>query len=136
MDHNFWPAHYLLGWVYEELREFSKAIAEFQKARKLDETPMILAGLGYTYARAGKHSAAHKILQELNELSKKCYVSPYFIAIVHAGLGENAKAIEWLEKAFDERAEMLTWLKVAPELDSLRPDPRFTSLLRRVGFAK
>lgn len=85
---------------------------------------------------AGKCSAAQKILDELNELSKERYVSPYFIAIVHAGLGEKDKALEWLEKAFDEHVEMLTWLKVAPELASLRAEPRFTNLMRRVGFAK
>jgi TolB-like protein/tetratricopeptide (TPR) repeat protein len=136
MDQNFWPAHYLLGWVYEERREFGKAIKEFQKARKLDDTPMILAGLGYTYAAAGKRSAAQRILDELKGLSKKCYVSPYFIAIVHAGRGEKDEALEWLEKASDDRAEMLAWLKVAPELDSLRADARFASIMRRVGFAK
>jgi TolB-like protein/Tfp pilus assembly protein PilF len=134
MDQSFWPAHYLLGWVYEERGEFSKAIEEFQRAKKLDDTPMISAGLGYAYAVTGKLSAAQKILDELKGLSKKRYVSPYFIAIVHAGCGEKDEAFEWLEKAFEDRSEMLAWLKVAPELDRLRPDPRFASLMRRVGF--
>jgi tetratricopeptide (TPR) repeat protein len=135
MDENFWPAHYLLGWVYEERGEFGKAIEQFQRALKLDDTPMILAGLGYTYAVAGQRSSAQKILDELEGLSKKRYVSPYFIAIVHAGRGETDKALEWLEKASDDRSEMLAWLKVAPEVDRLRPDPRFASIMRRVGFA-
>ncbi|MFN2511907.1 MAG: tetratricopeptide repeat protein [Pyrinomonadaceae bacterium] len=135
MDQSFWPAHYLLGWVYEERGEFSKAIEEFQRAKKLDDTPMILAGLGYAYAGAGNLSAAQKVLDELKGLAKKRYVSPYFIAIVHAGRGEKDEALEWLEKASDDRSEMLAWLKVAPELDRLRPDPRFASLMRRVGFA-
>jgi TolB-like protein/tetratricopeptide (TPR) repeat protein len=135
MDQSFWPAHYLLGWVYEERGEFSKAIEEFQRAKKLDDTPMILAGLGYAYGVAGKLSAAQRVLDELKGLSKKRYVSPYFIAIVHAGRGENDEAFEWLEKASDDRSEMLAWLKVAPELDRLRPDPRFASLMRRVRFA-
>lgn len=136
MDQNFWPAHYLLGWVYEERGEFARAIEEFQRARKLDDTPMILAGLGYAYAMAGRRSAAQKVLDELKGLSKKCYVSPYSIAIVHAGRGEKDEALEWLEKASDDRSEMLAWLKVAPELDSLRPDPRFATIMRSVGFAK
>ena len=135
MDQSFWPAHYLLGWVYEERGEFSKAIEEFQRAKKLDDTPMISAGLGYAYAGAGKLNASQKVLDELKGLSKKRYVSPYFIAIVHAGRGEKDEAFEWLEKASDDRSEMLAWLKVAPELDRLRPDPRFASLMRRVGFA-
>lgn len=96
---------------------------------------MILAGLGYAYAVGGKRSAAQKILDELKGLSKKRYVSPYFMAIVHAGRQEKDEALEWLEKASEDRSEMLAWLKVAPELDRLRPDPRFASLMRRVGFA-
>ena len=135
MDQNFWPAHYLLGWAYEERGEFARAIEEFQRAKKLDDTPMILAGLGYAYAVGGKLSAAQKILDELKGLSKKRYVSPYFMAIVHAGRQEKDEALAWLEKASEDRSEMLAWLKVAPELDRLRPDPRFASLMRRVGFA-
>ena len=92
MDENFWPAHYLLGWVYEERGEFRRAIAEFQKARKLDDTPMILAGLGYAFGIAGKRGAAQKILEELSALSQKMYVSPYFIAIVHAAVEKRDEA--------------------------------------------
>jgi TolB-like protein/Tfp pilus assembly protein PilF len=135
MDQNFWPAHYLLGWVYEERGEYAKAIGEFRKAEALDDTPMILAGLGYAYAAAGEQSASQKVLDELQGLSEKRYVSPYFIAIVHAGRGEKDEALEWLEKAYADRSEMLAWLKVGPELDRLRTEPRFADLMRRVGFA-
>jgi TolB-like protein/thioredoxin-like negative regulator of GroEL len=136
MDQNFWPAHYLLGWVYQERGEFADAVGEFQKAKALDDTPMILGGLGYAYAAAGKRSAAQKVLDELKGLSKKRYVSPYFVAIVHAGRGDKDQAMEWLERAYEDRSEMLAWLKVGPELDRLRADPRFADLMRRVGFER
>jgi len=57
------------------------------------------------------------------------------LKIYTSALGEKDEALEWLEMASDDRSEMLAWLKVAPELDRLRPDPRFASIMRRVGFA-
>ncbi len=58
------------------------------------------------------------------------------MAIIYTGLGEKEKAFEWLEKAYEDRSELMTWLKVDPRLDPLRDDPRFQDLLRRVGFEK
>jgi hypothetical protein len=52
--------------------------------------------------------------------------------LIHAGLGQNDRAFEWLEKADEERSEYFPWLNVDPRLDSLRSDPRFLDLLRRI----
>jgi hypothetical protein len=59
---------------------------------------------------------------------------PETIATVYAGLGDRDKAFEWLEKAYQERSPRLTWLKVEPMLDSIRSDPRYADLLRRMGL--
>jgi hypothetical protein len=75
-----------------------------------------------------------KILNELEDLSKRKYVPPYWIATIYAGLGEKDRAFEWLEKASEERSGGMVWLKVDPRLDSLRFDSRFVGLLRRVGI--
>jgi hypothetical protein len=64
--------------------------------------------------------------------SKKQYVSPYYFAVVYVGLGENEKAMEWLEKAFADRSNGLVFMKVEPELDNLRSNPRFLALQKRV----
>jgi hypothetical protein len=64
--------------------------------------------------------------------SKKQYVSPYYFAVVYVGLGENEKAMEWLEKAFADRSNGLIFMKVEPELDNLRSNPRFLALQKRV----
>jgi len=66
--------------------------------------------------------------------AKQRYVSSYAIATVYAGLGDRDKAFEWLEKAYDERSPGLTWLKAEPMLDSIRSDPRYAILLRRIGL--
>ena len=66
--------------------------------------------------------------------SKQRYVSPYFIAIIYAGLGEKDEAFKRLEEAYQERFDLLVYLKVEPKLDSLRSDPRFANLMRRAGL--
>jgi len=57
-----------------------------------------------------------------------------WIALVYTGLGDKDKAFEWLENAYNERNHWLIWIKVEPRFDSLRSDPRFTDLLRRIGL--
>ena len=75
------------------------------------------------------------MLAELEELSESRYVSPYGIAIVYVGLEDNEQALSWLQRAYDEHNTELTFLKVDPRLDPLRGDPRFQTLLKKVGFS-
>src|SRR5207249_2098187 len=134
MEPNYWLAHLCLGQVYERKSMYEEAIEEIQKARSLNSLNTILGILGHAYAGSGKRAEAQKVLGELKEMSKRGYVSPFFIALIHVGLGEKEQAFECLEKALEDRSEWMTWLKVYPQLDSLRSDPRFTELMRRVGF--
>ena len=75
------------------------------------------------------------MLDELNELSKRRYVSSYRVGAIYLGLGETETALEWLERAVEERDSWLVWLNVDPVLDSLRAHPRFKDFVRRVGLA-
>ena len=135
MDPNFWVAHSDLGLAYEQKGQFPEAIAELQKAVLLEGAiPAPTALLGRAYAVSGKRAEAQKVLDELKERSKRSYVPPYNIAIIYTGLGEKDQALAWLEKAYAERSFYLTLLKVDPDLDSLRSDPRFQDLARRVGL--
>ncbi len=135
LDPNYWFAHTVLGVAYEGKGELPEAIAEFEKARQLEDTiPENWGALGHAYAVSGKRAEALTVLEKLKELSKEHYVPPFDMAIVYVGLGEKDRAFEWLEKAYAERSFFLTWLKVEPELDSLRSDPRFADLVRRVGL--
>jgi hypothetical protein len=72
---------------------------------------------------------------ELRELASRDYVSPYYVALIHVGLGETDEAFEWLEKALADHASMLVEVKSEPKLDNIRSDPRFARLLKRVGLA-
>ena len=78
--------------------------------------------------------AARKILDRINAVAKGAYVSPYSLARIHVGLGEIDEAFEWLEKTYQERHGILTYLKVEAAFDRLRSDPRFLDLLRRIGL--
>jgi len=95
-----------------------------------------LAAFGHLYAVTGQKGKAQQMLKDLTALSRsgKSYVSPYYFAIVYAGLEENDLAIEWLNKAYAEKSDYLVYLNVEPLLDSLRSDARFAELVHRVGL--
>ena len=135
MDPNFAPAHVRLGMAYLAKGMYDEAITEKKKAIALDESPGRwgrAASLGYAYAVAGKRREALKIFDDLQELSKQRYVSPFNFALIYLGLGKRDQAFEWLNKTYDEYPFTLVFLKVDPKYDSLRSDPRFADLLRRM----
>jgi len=136
MDPNFPLTRLWLGMAYEQKKMYEAAVAEFQKASELFEgEPIGLAGLGHAYAVSGRTAAARKVLEELNQLRQRRYVSAYFMALPYAGLGEKDQAWAWLEKAYEERASWLSdQFKVDPRFDSLRSDPRYQDLLRRMNL--
>src|SRR5262249_14676052 len=124
MDEHFWVAHHFLGWTYANVGRREEALAEFQVARRLDDNLEIVMALGYTQALAGRRPEARQALDELRQLSEKRYVSPALSALIAIGLGEHDQALSWLEKAYEDRAQMLSELAVEPAFDPLRPDPR------------
>jgi tetratricopeptide (TPR) repeat protein len=131
MDPNFFHARFHLGQVYVQKGMYAEAIAELNKAVELSKDHA-LAALGYAYATAGQRGEARRVLAELQELSKRRYVSTVDVAVIHAGLGEKDQAFAWLEKAYQERAGKLVFVGIEPKFDSLRSDPRFHDLLRRM----
>jgi serine/threonine protein kinase/TolB-like protein/Tfp pilus assembly protein PilF len=135
MDPNFIWTHFFMGWAYEQKGNYEGAISEFQRAAQLDDSPLILAALGHTYVMAGRRDEALRVLAEMKDLAEHRHVSSYHFAIIHAALGERDEAFEWLEKTYEARSEALVWLKVDPRLDTLRTDPRFIDLQRRVGLS-
>jgi len=135
MDPDFVIAHRNLGLVYAQQGDFAKSVAELQKARNLDNTPDIVADLGYVYALSGKRKEAEQILRQLKTFSQRQIVFPDCYAVVYAGLGDRDKAFAWLEKAYREGG-LLTGLKVDPRWNNLRSDARFDELMRRVRLAQ
>src|SRR5262249_50239374 len=114
---------------------FAEAIAAFEKAAALSRTSGALGFLGMCYGLAGRKAEANHILNELLELNRSRYVSPPAVANVYIGLGDKDQAFFWLEKGYQERSYYLAYLNVFPEDDSLRSDPRFDDLLRRMRLA-
>jgi len=138
MDPNFVVAHFLLAFPYAQKAMYNEAIAEAQKAMDLagGGIPLFVAQLGTIYSYSGKRDEAKKVLDELYELSKHRYVSPFYTALIYVGLGQKDQAFEWLEKAHEEHDHPLETLKVDPMLDSVRSDPRYTALLKKMGLEK
>jgi len=136
MDSRFYWAHYIRGWIHQHQRSFKDAIAEFKKAvTHSGHSTKMLAALAQVYAVAGRGDEAQKLLGELTESTKRNYVSAFHIALIHSGLGDKDRAFEFLGKAHEERVPYLVYLKVAPELDSLRSDPRFAALQQKMGLS-
>jgi tetratricopeptide (TPR) repeat protein len=136
LDPNFGVAHWHLGLALVQEARFEEAITELSRAVTLSGgSPLMKAALGHAYAVSGRRGEAMKILTELQKLAERSYVSASEIAAIYAGLGERDRAIAWLEKAAEERAFHLVYLKVRPEFAPLRSDPRFEGLLRRIGLA-
>ncbi|MGH9907408.1 MAG: tetratricopeptide repeat protein, partial [Pyrinomonadaceae bacterium] len=144
LDPNVSMAHNILARSYAEKKMYQDAVSAGQRAATLSERkgqlskehPLSLASLGYAYAVYGKASEARQIIEELKDLSSRSYISPNHFAVIYAGLGENDKALEYLAKTFEERDEMQRFVKVSPIFDSLRSDPRFVDLMRRVGLSQ
>ncbi len=134
LDQTFYYAHWRLGMAYELKGSFPEAISEYQEARALNDDLQVQALFGHAYAASGKRDEALRMLDELKQSSKLRYVSAYSFALVYAGLGEKDQAFQWLEQGYQNRDWQMSHLNVDPLMDNLRPDPRFTDLVRRIGI--
>jgi TolB-like protein/Tfp pilus assembly protein PilF len=127
MDPNFRPAHSYLGSAYRGKGMYENALAEYEIINSH-------ANIGITYAKMGKISESKKVLSELIERLKHMYVPPDDIACIYFALGDNDQGFAWLERAYEEREYGLSSLKVSRKYDSIRSDPRFKALLRRMNW--
>lgn len=134
IDANHFLLHFRLGLVYCEKEGMHlEAIDEMEKAVSLSgRSTETLIGLAQAYGIAGKVRAMQEIIDELKSASR--YVSPYDVARTYACLNEKEKSFAWLEKAYTEHNPDLIELKMEPCFDSVRSDPRFTDLLRRIDL--
>jgi TolB-like protein/Tfp pilus assembly protein PilF len=136
LNPNFAQAHLFLGWAYVQKARYEEAIAAAKKASSLSPSDLrTVSALGHAYAVSGQTSEAVNILDQLKELSRQRYISPHDMAIIYTGLGEKEQAFAWLDKAYADRSWPLPLLKFDPRFYSLRSDPRFADLVRRIGLA-
>ncbi|MBI2681369.1 MAG: protein kinase [Candidatus Solibacter usitatus] len=136
LDRGFWPALWMLALVNEEQGKYPEAMEQLRSAEKISGgLSMVQAALGRVYALCGDEKQARMTLDELLERSKQTYVSSFDVSVVYSALGEPESAFAWLEKAYEERAGWLAFLKTNPQVDMLRHDSRFADLLKRTGLA-
>jgi len=135
LDPSFFLPHFVLGWIeIHRGTDYAKAIEELRAAESMETQPFITAYLGYAYARQGQKDKATEILSELNQLAGRRFVTPFCQALVYLGLRDDDKAMDWLEKAYQEHSWWLVWLKVEPMFDPLRSNPRFQALYKKMNF--
>ena len=132
----FAMGHLTLGWAYMLKGMPDQGIAALEKAVSLSpESTLYLAQLGQAFAQVGRTEKAREVLRQLEELSSKRYVSPYHMAYVYTGLGEDDRAMDRLERAYEERAGGVFGIKGSFLFRSLRGHPRFKALLRKMNLA-
>ena len=134
-DPTFGWLHMFVGFSYEGKLMHQLAITEMQKTVEMAPgSTLALLALSQAYAASGQREEAQRVLDQVDELSKQKYATPYFRARIYAALGEFQQALHWLETAYQERSAPMAFLKIDPQLDNLRSEPRFHDLLRRINF--
>jgi eukaryotic-like serine/threonine-protein kinase len=137
LEPNYPVTHWILGLAHRKTGNYELAVDEGQKGVALSGgSPLMRAALAHTLGSAGGKNEASEMLNELTTLAKQKYVAPYFLAGIHIGLGENERAIEYLEKAYEEHSHWLIYLHLDPSMDDLRHAPNFQDLLRRIGLPR
>jgi tetratricopeptide (TPR) repeat protein len=142
IDPSFWVAHHYLGLAYAKKGMNEEAINELRnslyspgtgppKEGSVENDPEVAASLGFAYGLAGRPKEAEAILTRLQALSRRRYVSGLYLAIVYTGLNDKDMAIEYLNKAYENRHPGLVLIRVDPIFDNLRSDPRFQKLIAR-----
>lgn len=132
MDQEYSMAHFRLGLTYAQLERYDDAINELHASEKLSGDRDVVAALGYVHGRAGNMTAAREALNELNKLEETSFVSAYDRALVLVGMGNVEEALNWLEKARDERSYWLMYISSDPVLDPLRSNERFHRLMDQI----
>jgi adenylate cyclase len=125
---------HLLGCCLLWKGDTAGAIAEFQRSKIVVTGAWYQGLLGYAYAISGDRPKAEQMLRELEEMAKRQYVSSTAFAMIYLGLGEKQKALDWLDKSYEDQESACWYLTVDPIYDSVRNEPRFQALLKKVGL--
>ena len=135
LDPNYPVTYWILGQLLRKTGCYELAITQGEKGVQLSGgSPLMRAALAHTLGTAGRTREALQILDDLTKLAKQKYIAPYFFAGIHIGLGENERALEYLQKCYEEHSHWLIYLHLDPSMDALRDNPGFQDLLRRVGL--
>ena len=126
------PAHELMGLVYEQQARREEAEREFQKASRLSDGQFGIAALGHLYAAEGRLANAQDLLDQMSAQRKRRYVPPFELAVLHAGMGDNTKAIDELEQAYTDRSLSAQSMRFDPRLEKVRTESRYLALAKKL----
>lgn len=135
LDPEIKHSYYLLGLALIQAGRFAEAIAAIHKSFEPSVPGARLGALIAAYAAAGRQQEANETLKRLHKVSAHCFASPLEFVQAYAGLGRRSDALDWLEKAADDRCIGVLPMKFDPILDDLRDEPRFRALLERMNLA-
>jgi TolB-like protein/Tfp pilus assembly protein PilF len=135
MDPSFYLAHLFIGFAFTGKSKWQEAVDSFARAAALSPgSPLTTGHIGHALAASGRTKEALEQLDRLEDMSKEKFVSSFYRALIHMGLKETDRALEYMERAFVERESWLPAIATFPLFDSLRGEPRFTALVRRMGL--
>ena len=128
LDDKFIPAHGWLGMALGQQHRYREALDTFSRALEVERVPILTAMLAHAHALAGDREKALALLNDHTATARERYISPYDIAVIHAGLGNRAEAISHLQAAIIDRSPWMVFLNVDPRLDGLRDEPAFAEI--------
>jgi eukaryotic-like serine/threonine-protein kinase len=135
LDPNFPLVYQIFGYIYGKKGDTAKSVEALTKAVELAPDNLSFeADLAWAHAISGEKEKAEETLDQLLRISINTYVPPFHLAGICVGLNQNDRAIDWLEKAYNDRSDQITYIGKDPRFDSLREDPRFQDLVRRIGL--
>jgi serine/threonine-protein kinase len=134
LDPGFTIAHCRRAFAYARKGMLAPAIQDLEQVRQRDESNWLLMTLGYIYGLSGDRGRARGILAELQRRYRQGRSDAHSIRFVYQGLDDKNGTLDWLEKEYNEHSTGMIGLNVSPDYDSLRGDPRFQDLLRRIGL--
>lgn len=134
MNDRFAPAYWILGRLKLQMGATGEALAYFEKGVEVsDRDPAYLCSLAHAYGVSGRSAESVALLHEVERIAKERYVAPMDLALVHLGQGQTDRALDLIERAVDEHFTGVRQLRIEERFASLKDNPRFEALCRRVG---
>jgi adenylate cyclase len=130
-------AHWVRAFIFSVKGLHEEGISATMRAVLVaNHNPMLVSALGAAYARGGRHADAEELIEELKNRCEREYIAPQYIAEIYLALDRTHEACEWFERALEEHNPLLMGIAVAQHYDSLRNEPRFVALLRRMNLSQ
>jgi TolB-like protein/Flp pilus assembly protein TadD len=136
LDPTFFFPQMQFGWIDLQQGNLQAAIPKLEKANAMQAPPFVAAYLGYAYAAAGDKAKALAMIEEIKKKAVGDFVPPFNLALVYLGLGDHARALDYLEQAQAVDSQWMMYLKIDRVFDPLRGDPRFIALMKKCHFEK